>query len=70
MRFKIGDTVEIVGMNNSEGFSIPDGFKKGHRGKVTEYNRADRSFPYKVERKNGNTDQFNVKELKLIRKGN
>ena len=57
MKFKIGDIVEIVGMNNSEG-------------KVTEYGGGNNPFPYTVERKNGNTDQFNVKELKLIRKGN
>ena len=70
MKFKIGDTVETVGANNPEGASLPENFKKGHRGKVMEYDENDCSFPYKVERKNSESDWFNAKELKLIRKGN
>ena len=69
MKLKIGDTVEIVGANNPEGQPLPENFRKGHRGKVTEYDEYDDAFPYKVERKNGETDWFDVKELKLIRKG-
>ena len=70
MKFKIGDTVEVVGMNNPDGTALLDDFRKGHRGKITLYDRDDQPFPYLVKRKNGKQSQFNVKELKLIRKGN
>jgi hypothetical protein len=70
MKFKIGDTVEVVKyVNSGEGCEPPRDFRKGHRGKVTGYDRNYAPFPYTVERKNGKWDQFNVKELKLIRKG-
>jgi len=62
-KFQIGDTVEVVE-------DIGDsGFKVGHRGEVIEYDIAYKPYCYSVKRKNGNTQDFNVKELKLIRKG-
>lgn len=71
MKFKIGDTVEVVKyVNPGDGMDPPCEVRKGHRGKVTGYSKWEHPFPYTVERRNGKWDMFNVKELKLIRKGN
>jgi hypothetical protein len=69
MKFKIDDIVEVIGANNPDEYPLSDDFKKGHRGKVVGCNRGDDIFPYEVKRKNGIERRFNVKELKLIRKG-
>ncbi len=62
-KFQRGDTVEVV--NPIDWLNA--NFKKGHRGVVIDYERGI-SFPYKVMRKNGYAQCFNVKELKLIKK--
>lgn len=62
-KFQIGDTVQVV----KEIDKLNDTFKVGHQGTVIDHIRSE--FGYEVQRKNGNTQYFNVKELKLIRKG-
>lgn len=63
MKFKMGDTVEVVRSINY----LDDNFKIGHRGTIVSYER-DEPFSYRVKRRNGNTQFFNVKELKLIKR--
>lgn len=69
MKFKIGDTVEVVRLDNPLGFPFTKDFRKRHRGKVIEHSRFNAPFSYKVERKSGEQGWFNVRELKLIRRG-
>lgn len=69
MKFKIGDTVEVIGVNNPENIPLSRSFKKGHRGKMTGYDSDCPEMPYIVQRKNGVENNFNARELKLIRKG-
>jgi len=64
-KFQIGDTVEVV--KDMDG-TLESDFKVGHRGKVIDYNN-ELIWPYTVERKNNERQDFKPQELKLIRKG-
>ena len=70
MKFKIGDTVEVVRVCKPEEYPLLEGFKIGQRGKVIIYDVLNAPHQYSVEKRNGTCCDFNVKELKLIRKGN
>ena len=63
-KFQIGDMVQVV----PGAIIAPDWFAVGHRGVVKDFILNHQTFPYLVERKNGNTLYFNAKELKLVKR--
>jgi hypothetical protein len=69
MKFKIGDTVEVVGAYKPEEDPLMEDFKIGHRGKVIGYDAPNAPHQYLVKKRDSTCSYFNVKELKLIRKG-
>ena len=67
-KFNIGDTVQVVKCVNSEDYPFGDGFKVGHRGKVTQYARSNTPHFYEVRRNCGEICYFTARELKLIKR--
>lgn len=66
-KFQIGDTVQVV-KYVQQNFDLTSDFKIGHRGVIIAYDDRGVEYPYTAKRKNGNMEQFDVRELKLIKR--
>ncbi len=66
-KFNIGDTVQVIKDMGGEDEELNGVVKVGHRGMVNKYDKGD-TYPYGVQRKNGNEEFFKPQELKLIKR--
>lgn len=65
-KFQVGDKVKVIKNVLGEDSPMEMGVSIGNIGKVIEYDNTNYFAPYCVERRNGNSDWFNVRELERV----